>query len=143
MPSIGGGAPQYQVEADQLEIQNKKGKAIFSGNVKIWNDTAEMRANRVEVFYVRGGDTIDYLEGYGNVQFDRGNMYGEGNYAYFDAQSDTIILREDAYVRRGKNEFWADQIDVNIRTENVRMRKNVRGTLVQEFKKEPEENGGN
>lgn len=120
----------YDVESDQLEILNREGRAIFQGNVHLWNDTTSIRSNRLEVFYVSQGDTIDYLEAFGDVGINRDTMVARSNYAYYHIQNDTALLREDAYVRRDGSEFWADEIDIDMTTEQIRMRDNVRGHLV-------------
>lgn len=121
---------KYRVESDELEIFNKEGRAVFTGNVRVWNDTGEILANRLEVFYEEGGDTVRLMKAFGDVEITRQNMYAESQYAEYDVQSDTAILQEDAYVRRSKNEFWADWMWLNMREETVRLKDNVRGTLV-------------
>lgn len=120
----------YDVESDQLEIFNMEGRAIFQGNVHLWNDTTSIRSNRLEVYYVSQGDTIDYLEAFGDVKIDRDSMKARSNYAYYHVQNDTALLQEDAYVRRDGSEFWADEIQIDMTTERIRMRDNVRGHLV-------------
>jgi len=121
----------YDVEADQLEIFNKEGRAVFQGNVRVWNDTSEIMANRLEVFYVEGGDTIDHLEAFGNVRLNRGDIHARSNYAYHSVVNDTAVLQEEAYVRRNRSEFWAGEIWINLRTEQIRLEQNVRGKLIR------------
>jgi lipopolysaccharide transport protein LptA len=126
-----GAQTAYDVESDRLEIFNREGRAIFEGDVRLWNDTTSIQCNHLEVFYVGEGDTIDYLEAYGNVEVKRDTMYASARYAYHDVENDTALLQEDAYVRRDGSEFWADRIRINMITEQIRMRDDVRGRLVE------------
>jgi lipopolysaccharide transport protein LptA len=126
-----GAQTAYDVESDRLEIFNREGRAIFEGDVRLWNDTTSIQSNRLEVFYVGDGDTIDYLEAYGDVEIKRDTMYASAHYAYHSVGNDTALLQEDAYVRRDGSEFWADRIWIDMATERIRMRDDVRGHLVE------------
>lgn len=122
---------RYDVESDELEIFNREGRAVFKGNVRLWNDTGVIQCNRLEAFYVEGGDTIDFLNAYGDVTIERENVYAESNYAYHDLQNDTAVLQEDAYVQRENSEFSSDRMWIDLSREQIKMKNNVRGHLVQ------------
>lgn len=121
----------YQIESDELEIFNQEGRAEFTGNVRVWNDTNEIQSNRLEVFYQEGGDSIDILKAYGDVEIFRGDIYARSEFALHDVQNDTAMLQENAYIRRQQNEFWADRIWINLRTEHVRLEGNVQGEMIR------------
>lgn len=121
----------YEIESDELEVFNQEGRAEFMGNVKIWNDTNEIHANRVEVFFEEGGDSIQIIKAFGDVEIYRENMFASSEFALHDVQSDTVMLQENAYVQRDQNEFWADRMWLDLTTERVRMKDNVRGHMIR------------
>lgn len=72
---------------------------------------------------------MKYFEAFGNVRLKYPDVRGKANYAYRDVRSDTLLLQENAYVKRRDDEFWAERIQVNLRTSEVQMTDNVRGEL--------------
>lgn len=118
-----------EFESDELKIDNKTGKVVLTGNVRAWDDTGMIEARRLIIRYVSGGDTVESLEAFGNVKLDYSKIYGEANYAYRDVEADTVLMQRNAYLKRDKNEFWAETIRVNIRTSEVKMQDSVRGNL--------------
>lgn len=123
-------AQRLQFESDELQLEDKTGRVVLTGNVHAWNDTGWIKSDRLEIYYESGGDTVKYYQAYGNVRLRYPNVHGEARYAFRDVRADTMILQGDAYVRRGGDEFWADRIRVNLKTSAVRMTDNVRGNLV-------------
>jgi len=121
----------YEIESDELEVFNQEGRAEFTGNVKVWNDTNEIHANRLEVFFEEGGDSIQIIKAFGDVEIYRENMFASSEFALHDVRSDTIMLQENAYVQRDQNEFWADQMWLDLQTEQIRMKNNVRGRMIR------------
>lgn len=114
---------------------------MLTGNVKAWNDTGWIKSNRLEIYYDSAGDTVKYFEAFGNVRLKYPEMWGEAKYAYRDVRADTLLLQGDAYVKRREDEFWADRIRVNLRTSEVHMEDNVRGSLAPRNREDDNEQG--
>lgn len=119
-----------QFEADELELFDKKGFAVLTGHVKVWNDTGRIESNRLEVYYGKGGDTVNQIKAYGEVKISYPRLDATSKYAERDMQSDTLVLQENVYVRRDRNEFWADWMKVNLQNSTLKMKENVRGNLI-------------
>lgn len=118
-----------EFESDRLNVDNRAGKAVLTGNVRAWNDTATVKSRKLIILYEAEGDTVLSYEAFGNVRIDHDTMYARAEYAYRDARADTLFLQEDAYVRRRGNEFWADRITVDLRTSELDMNGSVRGNV--------------
>lgn len=112
---------------------------MLTGHVRVWNETGTLRANRLEIYYTPGSDTVDHIRARGDVRFSTEDLFARGQYAYQDMGSDTVFLQEDAYVRRGPHEFWSDRIRVNLETRRVSLRLSVRGSLDTEERLLPRE----
>ncbi|MFB6344972.1 MAG: LptA/OstA family protein [bacterium] len=123
-----------QFESDQLQLEDKIGRVTLTGNVHAWNDTGWVKAERVEISYRKQGDTVEALEAFGNVRLKYPKVYGESDYAYRDVKADTILLEGNAYVKRRKDKFWADRIWVNLKTLEIRMNRDVRGSITPKSK---------
>lgn len=118
-----------EFESDQLNIDDRTGEVVLTGNVRAWNDTATVRSRKLIIRYEGEGDTVLSYEAYGNVRIDHDTMYARAEYAFRDARADTLFLQEDAYVRRDGNEFWADRMSVDLRTAEIDMSGSVRGNV--------------
>lgn len=118
-----------EFESDNLKIDDQRGRAILTGNVRAWDDTGTIKSRRLIIRYAPEGDTVTSYEAFGNVRIDYTNVKARSEYAYRDARADTLFLQENAYVIREKNEFWADRINVDLTTSQVEMSGSVRGSL--------------
>jgi len=116
-----------EFESDRLQIYHRRGRAVLTGHVRVWNDTAVLRSNRLEIYYVTGTDTVDHMVAFGDVQLRSEELRARADYAFQDVESDTVLLQENAGVRRGSDEFFADRMVVNLRTRAVRMHRRTRG----------------
>lgn len=123
-----------EFESDHLTIDDRTGKAILTGDVIVWNDTGTLKARRVVIYYHSQGDTVTSYEAFGQVQVDYSDIDARANYAYRDVQADTMLLQENAYVKRNQDEFWADRIVVNMKTSRVNLSGSVRGHIRQRRK---------
>ncbi len=93
----------------------------------MWNDTGTLLSNRLEIHYQAGTDTVDFLTAHGDVRLYTEDLQARGFYAYQDVGADTVLLRGDAYVRRGSDDFRAERIWMDLATGSVRMDEEVRG----------------
>ncbi|RCL00059.1 MAG: lipopolysaccharide export system protein LptA [Candidatus Tokpelaia sp. JSC188] len=99
-----------QIEADSMEVQNKKGTALFQGKVSIAQGERILYAEKVLVTYYRkSNDTfsqvarkqpkigfglagIDKIEASGKVYIKVGKQAATGDYCLFDSKSNTMVL---------------------------------------------------
>lgn len=132
----------YNFTGDTLEILHAERRAVLTGDVEVWNDTSQLLADRLVVHYLGQGDTIETLEAFGNVEITHVNLYSESDYARYETGSDTLVLRGDAYIKQGSNEYRSAWMSFNFRRSIVRMRRGVRGNVRQGIVPSPTEDGG-
>lgn len=118
-----------EFESDRLNIDDRTGEVVLTGNVRAWTDTATIKSRKLIIPYEGQGDTVKSYEAFGNVRIDHDTMHARSEYAYRDARADTLFLQEDAYVNRDGNEFWADRMTVDLRTSEIDMSGSVRGNV--------------
>ncbi|MFP4687926.1 MAG: LptA/OstA family protein, partial [bacterium] len=114
----------------------REGKAVFTGNVVVRDDTGEISARRMEVYYEDDGDTIKYIEAYGNVKIIRDNLFARGQRAEYTVGADTLILEEEAYIKDDQGEFYADWMWIDLASEKLRMQGNIKALLSRESEDE-------
>jgi lipopolysaccharide export system protein LptA len=131
-------AQAIEFESDHLTIDDQTGKATLTGNVTVWNDTGTIKARRIVVRYASSGDTVISYEAFGKVRIDHSNINARSEYAFRDLRGDTLFLQEDAYVKRNRDEFWADRITIDLQSSQVDLTGSVRGHIRQQ----PQSEGG-
>lgn len=89
-----------QIESDKLQVQDEKGTATFSGNVKVVQGDTVMQAGFMTVHYAREDG---------------------GSAATGSSQIDRIDVRDKVYIRSDDQEATADQGVFNLKTEIVEL----------------------
>ncbi len=84
------------VDARSIDVQDAKGQAVWSGDVKITQGDMKLDADTVTVFYSRakkGGDpVIDRLDAQNNVRLVTPSETASGRYGIYDVARKTITL---------------------------------------------------
>ena len=121
VPFIGlepGGNQTIEVAADSLGIDQKTGKAVFSGSVVIGIEDMRLSADKVEVVYsgesADGGGPISSLKASGNVVFSNGTEAAEANEADFDIEAGEIIMTGDVILTQGGNALSGQRLRINL-----------------------------
>lgn len=122
-------AQSLEFESDRLNINDRTGEVVLTGNVRAWNDTVTITSRRLIIRYEAQGDTVKSYEAFGDVRIDHDTMHARAQYAFRDNRADTLFLQENAYVSRNGNEFWAERMTVDLRTSQVDMSGSVRGNV--------------
>jgi lipopolysaccharide export system protein LptA len=111
------------ITADRLEVFDAEGRAVFTGNVDAVQGEANLRADRVEVFFDReGGGTagagwgeIRRMHAYGNVFYITGpDEAARGENAIYDIASNTILMTGDVVLTRGENVITGAELRVDL-----------------------------
>lgn len=97
--ALSGDKP-IQIESDELKVQDEKGTATFSGNVKVVQGDTVMQAGFMTVHYARDGG---------------------GSAATGSSQIDRIDVKDKVYIRSDDQEATADQGVFNMKTEIVEL----------------------
>ncbi len=119
----------YDFSSDKLQIDHKNSWAVLTGNVVIQNDTQQLNARRVKIYYRENGDTIRRIVARGKVRMVRDTWTARAQFAAYNVKADTLLLRGEAYFSRGKNEFWGERIVLDLKKRELKMVGKVHGIL--------------
>ncbi len=138
------GAP-IDITADQLDVQNQKCLAIYTGDAEALQDTSRLRANTINIYNKilppRSGaqnasgqpgsancGQLDRMEADGQVYYvTTPNQVVKGDHAIYNADDKTIIVTGDVVVAQGKNVTAGTKLVINTDTGVATMASNVTG----------------
>lgn len=103
----GNSKDPVQIEADQLEVLDEQGKAVFKGNVKVRQGSSLITTSKLIVTYLKGSgggqNDIDKLDMSGGlIATSKENTVSANEGTYF-VQTEDIILTGDVVVSQGVN----------------------------------------
>ena len=97
------------INAAKIEVQDKAGQALFSGDVRMKQGDLALNANSVKVFYRRKGDNpeIIRLDARGGVSLVSPSERATGDYGIYDVEhrlltmTGAVVLNQNQSVLRG------------------------------------------
>lgn len=122
---IGFGGADYdpsvpvEVTADQLDVNQGDGQAVFSGNVVVGQGALRMTGARVEVTYgpgVQGANEIKRLHATGGVTLFNGSEAAEAREAVYTLESGQVVMTGDVVLTQGDNAMAGEKLTVNLDT---------------------------
>ena len=136
------GAP-VDITADQLDVQNQKCLAIYTGDAEALQDTSRLRANTINIYNKtlppRSGaqnagqpgsancGQLDRMEADGQVYYVTPNEVVKGDHAVYNADDKTITVTGDVVVSQGKNVTAGTKLVINTDSGVATMASNVTG----------------
>ncbi|OKL44694.1 lipopolysaccharide transport periplasmic protein LptA [Pseudovibrio exalbescens] len=118
-----------QIEATDLQVEDNKKSAVFSGDVVVSQGDATLKTERLKVFYggslsTSGEDglqqTISRLEADGGVFISSKDQTATGDDATFDMEKQVMVMTGDKVVlSQGQNVIVGSQLTVNLKTGKV------------------------
>ncbi|ABL70693.1 MULTISPECIES: lipopolysaccharide transport periplasmic protein LptA [Paracoccus] len=122
-----------EVTADALTVDQKTGRATFSGNVLIGQGAMRLSADSVTVTYAQGDQRrISALHAEGNVTLASGEDAAEAQAADYDVETGTIVLTGDVLLTQGGNLLAGDKVTVNLESGTANASGRVRSVLQPE-----------
>ena len=119
-----------EVTADNLSVDQRTGKAVFSGNVLSGQGQMRLAADRVTVTYAQGSQQrISALRAEGNVTLSSGQDAAEARTADYDVESGNVVLTGDVLLTQGGNVLAGDKVTVNLATGTATAAGRVRSVL--------------
>ena len=113
-------ASAVEISADSLGIDQKSGKAVFSGNVVAGIENMRLSADRIEVVYsannTEGTGPISRLIATGHVIFSNGNEAAEGDFAEFNLETNELIMSGNVILTQGRNALSGEKLRINLDT---------------------------
>ena len=121
-----------KIQADKLEVRDKKKVATFTGNVHVTQGDTEMRSPTLVVYYEDAAgkpgsatppsatgeqqQQIRRIEASGGVRVTQKDQNAIGDNGIFDVQSNTMTLTGNVVVTRGKDVVRGQRLVVDLTT---------------------------
>ncbi|WP_405403227.1 lipopolysaccharide transport periplasmic protein LptA [Paracoccus sp. Ld10] len=119
-----------EVAADNLDVNQADGTALFTGNVVIGQGAMRLSADRVAVQYAPGDQQrIDSLTATGNVTLVSGEDAAEAAEAVYDVAEGSVLLTGDVLLSQGGNVLAGDRMTVDLATGAAQVQGRVRSVL--------------
>ena len=119
-----------EVTAQQLSVDQKTGKATFSGKVLIGQGQMRLAADRVTVTYAQGDKSrISALHAEGNVTMVSGEDAAEARVADYDVESGNVVLTGDVLLTQSGNVLAGEKVTVDMNTGTANASGRVRSVL--------------
>ncbi len=120
-----------EVTADNLDVNQADGTAVFTGNVIIGQGGMRLSASRVLVVYLDGRNGIERLKASGGVTLVSGKDAAEAERADYNLQTGIIEMQGDVLLLQGSNALSADRMTVDTGSGTARMSGRVKTVLQQ------------
>ena len=116
------------IEADSLEVFDKEGKAIYSGNVIVTQGETVMKAKKMQIFYVRSeegqaapaegeaGAAIKRVEAEGDVIILEKDQVATGDKGVYEATTDVMTMTGNVALSKGQNVTKGQKLVYNLGT---------------------------
>ncbi len=120
------------IEADSMVVDEGKGISIYQGSVSYVQGTVKMTADKVTIYSVAGeferfeaeGKRVSYRQ---MLDDDKGELRAKARLIDYRAKQGDILLKGNAHVVRGEDEFSGSHIEYNAKTDIVNARKAENG----------------
>ncbi len=101
--------------ADRIELQDRQGRVVLSGNVDITQANLRLRAARTVVSYSNAGNlSINRIEATGGVTVLRGSETARGDVAVYDFDRRIITMVGNVAIRRGSDTLNGGRLVINL-----------------------------
>lgn len=120
-----------EVSADNLNVDQDTGTAVFSGNVLIGQGALRLSAGNVEVIYNEATGDISRLNASGGVTFVTADEAAEAASAVYNLAEGTLALTGDVLLTQGSSAISAEAMTINLETGSAQMSGRVRTVLQQ------------
>lgn len=114
-----------EIEADELEVQDRKKTAVFRGNVRLVQGPTTLRASSITVYYSgrASGSTqqISKVEARGPIRVTSKDQTARGDRATFMMASQVLTLAGNVVLTKGGNELRGQKLVVNLKTGESRI----------------------
>lgn len=118
-----------EVTADNLDVNQADGTAVFTGNVVIGQGEMRLSGDKVLVVYLKDTRGIARLEATGNVVLVSGPDAAEAQRADYDIESGVITMTGDVLLMQGQSALTSDRMTVQLDDGTARMTGRVKTIL--------------
>lgn len=118
-----------EISADQLEVNQSDGTALYTGEVVIGQGEMRLAAPRVLVVYGEDAGRIRRLEATGGVTLVSGEEAAEADRADYDIDAGTVEMTGNVLLTQGDNALTSERMVVDLDTGTAQMAGRVRTVL--------------
>ena len=126
--ALSGDQP-IQIESDQLKVQDEKGTATFTGNVKVVQGQTTMQSGHMTVYYAKDGGSpatgtsrIDRIDVGGKIYIRSENQEATADRGVFDMKTEVVELTGDRVIlSEGNNVFVGCKLTVFMKTGEAKL----------------------
>ena len=118
-----------EIEADRLEVMDKKGLAVFNGNVSVVQGSTHLKTRKLTVHYAGSGQggigangNIRLIEATGGVAVRSGDQTATANLATVDMQKQLATLSGNVTISQGENVVTGCELIVHLATSDADFR---------------------
>jgi lipopolysaccharide export system protein LptA len=105
-----------EVTADQLQVNQASGTAIFRGSVIVIQGTMRLTAPEVQVDYAADGKRIARLRATGGVTLANGGEAAEAQEAVYTIDSGQVVMTGDVLLTQGTSALSGKLLTVDLTT---------------------------
>ncbi len=126
-----GGGP-IVIEAETLDVFNDEGLAVYAGRVDAVQDEAQLRADRLELYFDRtdqpagedglGLGALTHAIAIGNVYYVTPEQVAVADHGRYDIETDTVTMTGRVVVQQGRNVMTGEEMVLNLTTNDVQVR---------------------
>lgn len=121
-----------EVTADNLNVNQNDGTAVFTGNVLIGQGEMRLAAPRVLVVYLEDESGIESLNATGGVTLVSGEDAAEASQADYNIQTGLIEMEGDVLLIQGVNALTGDKMFIDTKAGTARVTGRVKTVLQPE-----------
>ena len=121
-----------EVTADNLNVDQDTGTAVFSGNVVIGQGDLRLSAPEVRVTYAAETGDITRLQATGGATFATATEAAEAQSAEYDLASGLLTLNGDVLLTQGQSALSADNMVLDLNAGTAQMSGRVRTVFQQD-----------
>jgi lipopolysaccharide export system protein LptA len=121
-----------EVTADNLNVDQDTGSAVFSGNVVIGQGDLRLSAPSVQVSYAAETGDITRLQASGGVTFATATEAAEAQSADYNLASGLLTLNGDVMLTQGKSALSSDSMILDLNAGTAQMSGRLRTVFQQD-----------
>lgn len=114
-----------EIEADELEVQDREKTAVFRGNVRLVQGPTTLRASSITVYYngraTGTNQQISKVEARGPIRVTSKDQTARGDRATFLMTTQILTLSGNVILTKGGNELRGERLIVNLKTGESRV----------------------
>lgn len=120
-----------EVTAEQLNVSEEAGTALFTGNVVVGQGEMRLFAPRVQLFYDDVTGDVSKMEATGGVTLVSGEEAAEADRADYNVGDGFIVMTGNVLLSQGRNALTSERMDVNLNDNTAVMSGRVKTILYQ------------